>query len=84
MRRSRGRALVDRELYLPASWTGDRQRLAEAGIDDDVKFATKPQLAQRMLEHLLDSDAGAGIGWFTTDEAARTDSSRRTRTDRTP
>jgi SRSO17 transposase len=62
-----GRALFDRELYLPASWTGDRQRCAEAGIDEEVEFATKPKLAQRMLERLLES--GVEVGWFTADEA---------------
>jgi SRSO17 transposase len=63
----RGRALFDRELYLPASWTGDRQRCAEAGIGERVEFATKPKLAQRMLQRLLDS--GVEVGWFTADEA---------------
>ncbi len=47
------RALIDRELYLPASWTGDRDRCAEAGISDEVGFATKPVLARRMLSRLL-------------------------------
>ena len=27
----KGRALIDRELYLPKSWTGDRDRCREAG-----------------------------------------------------
>ena len=36
---AKGRALVDRELYLPVSWTDDRERCAEAGIDAEVKFA---------------------------------------------
>jgi SRSO17 transposase len=64
---SRGRGLIDRELYLPKSWITDRERCGEAGIGADVEFATKPELARRMLERLLDSDAG--IGWFTADEA---------------
>lgn len=63
----RGRALIDRELYLPTSWTDDRKRCEEAGIGDAVGFATKPELAQRMLERLL--DAGADVEWFTADEA---------------
>lgn len=63
----RGRALIDRELYLPASWTEDRQRCGEAGIDDTVEFATKPELARRMLERLLDT--GTDLEWFTADEA---------------
>jgi SRSO17 transposase len=63
----KGRALIDRELYVPQSWCEDRERCHEAGIDDEVAFATKPELAQRMLERLL--DAGADIEWFTADEA---------------
>jgi SRSO17 transposase len=62
-----GRALIDRELYLPVCWTDDRDRCREAGISDDVSFQTKPELAQRMLQHLLDS--GIDVGWFTADEA---------------
>jgi SRSO17 transposase len=62
-----GRALLDRELYLPASWTDDRDRCREAGISDDVSFATKPQLAQQMLARLLEQ--GVQIDWFTADEA---------------
>jgi SRSO17 transposase len=46
----RGRALIDRELYLPKEWIADRGRCAAAGIPDDVGFATKPELAQLMLE----------------------------------
>jgi SRSO17 transposase len=64
---AKGRALFDRELYLPVSWTGDRERCAEAGIGAEVEFATKPKLARRMLQRLLDS--GAEVGWFTADEA---------------
>ena len=64
---AQGRALIDRELYLPKSWTDDPQRCAEAGIGDEVGFATKPELAQRMLARLLTT--GRSIGWFTADEA---------------
>jgi SRSO17 transposase len=39
---TKGRALIDRELYLPeTSWCADRERCAEAGIGDEVEFATK-------------------------------------------
>jgi SRSO17 transposase len=62
-----GRALIDRELYLPVSWTDDRERCREVGIDEDVVFATKPQLAQQMLARLI--DAGIEVGCFTADEA---------------
>jgi SRSO17 transposase len=64
---STGRALIDRELSLPVSWTADRDRCLEAGIGEEVEFATKPELARRMLERAR--DAGAVFGWFTADEA---------------
>lgn len=38
---ARGRALVDRELYLPQSGCGDRARSEEAGVAADAAFATK-------------------------------------------
>jgi len=65
----RGRALIDRELYLPKTWTQDRDRCIEAGIGEDVEFATKPKLAQRMLQRLLAQHGRAVMPWFTADEA---------------
>jgi SRSO17 transposase len=61
-----GRALIDRELYLPRAWTDDRDRARAAGIGDEVGFATKPELARRMLTRAL--DAGVPAGWLTADE----------------
>jgi SRSO17 transposase len=46
---SRGAAFLDRALYLPEEWTTDRVRCREAGIADEVEFATKGELARRML-----------------------------------
>ena len=43
-----GHALIDRELYLPESWTSDAARCAAAGIQGDVTFATKLQLAEML------------------------------------
>jgi SRSO17 transposase len=63
----RGRALIDRELYLPRSWTDDRARCAAAGVPDEVGFATKPELGLAMLERAL--AAGVLAGWVTADEA---------------
>jgi SRSO17 transposase len=40
-----GRTLIDRRIYLPASWTEDRDRCRAAGIPDEVGFATRSQLA---------------------------------------
>src|SRR4051794_41981142 len=50
---TRGRALVDRELYLPKSWTDDRERCRAAKIPDERTFATKPELARAMVLRAL-------------------------------
>jgi SRSO17 transposase len=61
-----GHALIDRELYLPRSWTGDRARCAAAGIPETAGFVTKPGLARRMIGRAL--DAGIPAAWVTGDE----------------
>src|SRR4029453_3692127 len=61
-----GQALIDRELYLPRSWTADPGRCQAAGIPADRAFATKPALARRMLARAL--DAGVPAGWVAGDE----------------
>lgn len=63
----KGRALIDRELYLPKSWIADRDRCREAAIPDDTQFATKTELARLMLARAL--DAGVPAAWVTADEA---------------
>src|SRR5919197_2120335 len=62
-----GHALIDRELYLPASWTDDRQRCREAGIPDEIGFATKPRQLMAMLARAF--AAGVPFAWVTADEA---------------
>jgi SRSO17 transposase len=44
---SKGRTLIDRELYLPKTWTADRGRCQAAAIPDEVEFATKAVRAHR-------------------------------------
>jgi len=61
-----GRTLLDRELYLPRGWTGDPARCADAGIPGEVEFATKPELAIRMLRRAR--AAGTPAAWVTADE----------------
>ena len=58
--------MLDRALYLPRGWTPDQTRRREAGIPDTVTFATKPQLAQRMLERAV--QAGGPAAGVTGDE----------------
>jgi SRSO17 transposase len=62
-----GHALIDRELYVPESWTADRGRCHGAGIPAEVEFATKPQQVIAMLARVL--EAGVPFEWFTADEA---------------
>ena len=69
---TKGRTLIDRELYLPKSWTGDQERCDEAGVPEGIEFATKPVLAQHMLTRAL--DAGVPATWVTADEAYGGDS----------
>ncbi|PYC62827.1 transposase, partial [Streptomyces tateyamensis] len=54
-----------RRLYLPAAWTDDRARCREAGVPDEVAFATKPQLAVGMLERALAD--GVLFAWVVAD-----------------
>ena len=62
-----GHALIDRELYLPQSWTEDRDRCRAAGIPDEIEFSTKPRQAQAMISRAI--EAGVPFAWFTADEA---------------
>lgn len=61
-----GHTLIDREIYLPHSWTEDPERRAAAGIPTDISFATKPALATRMILRAL--EAGIPAGWVAGDE----------------
>ncbi|MDI6105919.1 IS701 family transposase [Actinoplanes sp. NEAU-A12] len=62
-----GHTLVDVALYLPKAWTDDPQRRTGAGIPDTVDFATKPQLARRLIETAVAGDLPCR--WVTGDEA---------------
>jgi SRSO17 transposase len=57
--------LLDRELYLPKSWTQEPERCRAAHVPETVVFATKPELAARMLWRTL--DAGLEARWVTGD-----------------
>jgi SRSO17 transposase len=63
---SRGHALIDRELYLPKSWTEDRHRCRSAGVPDEVEFAKKTVQARAMIARAL--AAGVPFAWVTADE----------------
>jgi SRSO17 transposase len=61
----KGAAFIDRELYLPEEWTADPVRCREAGIPEVVGFATKGELAQRMLARAF--AAGVRAAWVVGD-----------------
>jgi SRSO17 transposase len=62
-----GHTLIDRRIYLPDSWTGDRQRCARAGVPDEIGFATRSQLADDMITATV--PAGVPARWVAADEA---------------
>ncbi|MFE3125922.1 IS701 family transposase [Streptomyces hydrogenans] len=62
-----GRALVDRELYLPKAWTSDRDRCRAAKIPDERGCAPKGELARDIVCRCL--AAGLPASWVTADEA---------------
>lgn len=59
---ARGRALIDRRIYLPRCWADDTPRCIAAGVPADVGFATKPQLALEMISRAV----AARRGWPAT------------------
>ena len=61
-----GHTFIDRALYLPKCWADDPDRRQEAGVPDDVVFATKPALAAGMITRA--ASGGVPIGWVTGDE----------------
>ena len=75
-RSDKGHALMDRALYLPKCWTDDSGRRREAGIPTEIEFATKPELARRMLKSAF--QAGVPASWIAADEVYGSDSRFRT------
>ena len=71
----KGHALVDRALYLPKEWTGDRTRCREAGVPKGTTFATKIALAKAMVGRAV--AAGLPAEWVTADSVCGADYSFR-------
>ncbi|WP_166848626.1 IS701 family transposase [Isoptericola sp. BMS4] len=70
-----GHAFIDRALYLPKSWCEDPDRCARAGVPDDIRFATKPQLAGVMIDRAV--AAGTPAAWVAGDEVYGADAKLR-------
>jgi hypothetical protein len=63
----RGRTLIDRRLYLPTSWTDDRERCRRAGIADEIAFETKVAMAKAMVRRAIAENIP--FRWVTADAA---------------
>jgi SRSO17 transposase len=61
-----GRALIDRELYIPENWFQERERCRSAGVPDDREFLKKPALAELMLKRAFED--GLKPAWVVGDE----------------
>ena len=61
-----GQAWADFDVYMPGCWAEDPQRRRRAGIPEDLKFATKPELAIEQLRRLM--AAGVRALWAAADE----------------
>jgi SRSO17 transposase len=72
----RGHALIDRELSLPKQWTDDPERCREAGIPESIRFQTKCELAQQMVERV--HQAGIPMAWVVADTVYGSNVDRRT------
>ena len=58
-----GHALIDRELYLPRSWTADPARCAGGGHPGrDTRSRPSPELARRMIARALDAGVPGRLG----------------------
>jgi SRSO17 transposase len=63
----RGRAFLDRALYLPEEeWAQDESRREAAGVPEEAEFATKGELARKMLQRAFEAEVPAS--WVTADE----------------
>jgi SRSO17 transposase len=60
------RCLLDSELFLPQSWSDDRERCREAGIPDSMVYRPKTDIALELLAHSKNN--GLQFEWLTFDE----------------
>lgn len=58
--------LLDGDLFLPKSWSNDRNRCREAGIPDDVVYRPKTEIALELYDRARQN--GVYFDWLTFDE----------------
>ncbi len=61
----KGHAFIDRQLYLPTTWTEQPARLAAAHVPPGIAFATKPRLAKVMIERAVEAEVP--FAWAAAD-----------------
>jgi SRSO17 transposase len=49
------------QLYLPESWTNDKQRRRKAGVPEQIEFQTKPQIAITQIRRAVEEDVPRGV-----------------------
>lgn len=59
------RTMLDTELFLPESWSNDRERCRHAGIPDRVVYRPKHHIALGQLDHAATN--GVHLEWITAD-----------------
>ena len=63
------RALVDKGLYLPESWTSDKDRCVAAGVPEERRgYRSKTELALEMLQRAVER-GHLRAGWVAADDA---------------
>jgi SRSO17 transposase len=61
----KGATFIDRALYLPREWADEPQRREEAQVPEEARFATKGELAKRMLRRAFEAEVPAQ--WVVAD-----------------
>ena len=69
LRQPAGPALVDKRLYLPESWTSDKDRCEAAGVPEERQgYRSKTELALEMVQQALER-GHLQAGWVAGDDA---------------
>jgi SRSO17 transposase len=62
---TRFRTMLDTELFLPESWSNNRERCRQAGIPDEVTYRPKHKIALELLDRAESN--GVHLEWTTAD-----------------
>ncbi len=62
---TRFRTMLDTELFLPESWSNDRERCRQAGIPDHIVYRPKHHIALELLDRAEAN--GVHLEWITAD-----------------